>query len=154
MNALTIEVAESQLKALAEQLIQKLRTQHAPVLYRYPAADIQLLPGEHYAGPVLDADGKITHHLVQMAATSSSKLDWQAAMDWAASVGGALPTSQEQALLFANCKPHLQPVWHWSSEQHEDDASYAWLCTFTNGFQFHDLKSAAGSAVAVRRVAA
>jgi len=75
-----------------------------------------------------------------------------AALEWAEAEGGALPTRQEQALLFANCKPHLQPGWHWSCEEHESDASYAWLCNFDDGDQGDGLKSYEGGAVAVRRV--
>ena len=56
-------------------------------------------------------------------------------MDWAFSVVGALPTRHEQALLYANCKSHLKPKWHWSSETHEEDASYAWGCDFDYGTQ-------------------
>jgi hypothetical protein len=115
-----------------------------------PIPDLQ--PGEHYAGVVLDESGQVTHHLVLMAPRPDKKLQWQAAMDWAASVGGALPTRQEQALLYANCKPHIKPEWHWSSETHADDASYAWHCTFSLGYQGYSHKSAEGSAVAVRRV--
>jgi hypothetical protein len=72
-------------------------------------------------------------------------------MDWASTVCGVLPTRQEQALLYANCKPHLQPEWHWSSETHESDASFAWYCYFCIGLQDYDRKSIEGSAVAVRR---
>ena len=117
-----------------------------------PSPTPALQPGEHYAGVVVDESGQVTHHLVLMASRPDGKLQWQAAMDWAASVGGALPTRQEQALLYANCKPHLNPDWHWSSETHADDASYAWYCTFHYGLQINYHKSYEGSAVAVRRV--
>ena len=112
---------------------------------------IELQPGERYAGPVLDADGKVLHHLVLMAQRPASDLNWQAAIYWAESVSGALPNRQEQALLYANCKPHLQARWHWSSETHESDASCAWYCYFLNGYQHYYRKSYDGSAVAVRR---
>jgi hypothetical protein len=116
------------------------------------AIDIELSDGEHYAGAALGADGSVTHHLVLMAEKPASRLDWQAAMDWAASVGGVLPTRQEQALLFANCKPYLEADWHWSSQTHETDASYAWLCGFASGNQTSSVKSYAGCARAVRRL--
>ncbi|MBA4343245.1 MAG: hypothetical protein C0423_14000 [Methylibium sp.] len=152
MDALTVEAAESQLKALAESLIQKLRMQHAPVLHRIPEVDIELQPGEHYAGPVLDAEGKVLHHLVLMAARPSESMDWDDAMAWADEVGGSLPNRQEQALLFSNCKPHLKPAWHWSCQEHEENTSCAWRCTFSYGSQSDNHKSAEGAAVAVRRV--
>lgn len=109
-----------------------------------------LLTGERYAGIVLDADGKPTHHLVLMAQRPEEDLNWQAAMDWATSMGATLPNRQEQALLYANCKPHLKPQWHWSCEEHS--ASYAWDCDFGYGGQSHGHKSYEGSVVAVRRL--
>jgi hypothetical protein len=87
-----------------------------------------------------------------MAPRPDKSLNWQSAMDWAASVGGSLPSRQEQSLLFANCKPHLKSDWHWSSQTHESDASYAWHCSFSYGDQNLFLKSFDGSAVCVRRI--
>jgi len=117
-----------------------------------PAATIELHPGERYAGPVLDAEGRIKHHLVLLPACPESRLNWNDAKAWAASINGQLPDRQEQALLFANCKPHLQPGWHWSCREDEEDASYAWCCLFYDGYQYYDHKSFEGSAVAVRRL--
>ena len=106
--------------------------------------------GDHYAGIVLDADGKPTHHLVLMAQRPEEDLTWQAAMDWAASMDGTLPNRQELALLYANCKPHLKPEWHWSCEEYS--ASSAWICHFTRGHQGTIHKGYEGSVVAVRRL--
>ena len=100
---------------------------------------------------MLDADGNVKHHLVLLPNRPDADLTWQAAMDWAASVGGQLPDRQEQALLYANCKPHLQPEWHWSREEHQN-ASRAWLCNFDDGSQHFTYKSFEGSAVAVRLI--
>ncbi len=111
-----------------------------------------LLPGERYAGIVVDAAGVPTHHLVLLLAQPDQDLTWQAAMDWATNVGGFLPTRQEQSLLFANCKAHLQPEWHWSCEEYAGNASYAWDCHFYFGNQVSHHKSYDGSVVAVRRL--
>lgn len=113
---------------------------------------IALQPGERYAGAVLNDDGSIKHHLVLMAGRPAKQLAWQAAMNWAAEVGGQLPDRQEQALLFANCEPHLEAAWHWSSQVLEIDPSCAWYCTFYGGGQGNLEKSYEGSAVAVRRI--
>lgn len=145
-----IQAKQTELAALIQQFTQA--TQPVATLHVFPEVEIELQPGERYAGPVLDADGKLLHHLVLMAQRPAGKLNWQAAMDWAATVVGALPTRQEQALLYANCKPHLDPLWHWSCETHEDDASFAWYCYFSFGDQSSYRKSCEGSAVAVRRV--
>ena len=113
---------------------------------------IELQPSERYAGPVLDAAGQLKHHLILLPARPDKRAPWQAQVDWAASVGGTLPDRQEQALLYANCKDALPPVWCWSSETHEDSASYAWDCYFLRGHQGHNHKSYDGSAVAVRLI--
>jgi len=143
----TIQEKQAELAALIAQF-------SAPTTVRIhiPAVEIELRPGERYAGAVLDADGHLSHHLVEMAQRPTGKINWQAAMNWAASVDGDLPSPQEQALLYANCKPHLDPSWHWSNKTHEEDASYAWGCNFYDGYQDGLLKSYEGSAVAVRRV--
>lgn len=120
-----------------------------PVLITTPAAEIELHDGERYAGVVLDADGRVQHHVVLMAPRPDGRLTWPAAVAWALSVGGTLPTRQEAALLYANCKPHLEPRWHWTSEA--DGPSYAWVCVFDGGGQTFTLQSYEGSAVAVRR---
>ena len=116
------------------------------------AITIHLQPGERYAGPVLDAEGNVKHHLVLLPNKPETRLNWDDAKAWASSVGGQLPDRQEQALLYANCKPHLQPKLHWSSEEDEDDASYAWYCDFYGGYQILTHESFEGSAVAVRRL--
>jgi len=150
--SVTIEAIQARQTELAA-MIQAFQEQATSVTcIEIEEATIELQPGERYAGAVLDEDGDHMHHLVLMAQRPGKKLNWQAAMDWAQSIGGSLPSRQEQALLFANCKPHLEGVWHWSSQTHEDDASFAWDCDFINGTQDDNHKLNELSAVAVRRV--
>ena len=153
MSAITLEAVKARQAELAE-MIEQLTAAAAtkPTWLFLPEVEIELQPGERYVGPVLDADSKVEHHLVLMPQRPDEKLNWQAAMEWAESIGGAIPTRQEQALLYANCKPHLAPVWHWSSETYEDDASHAWYCNFGHGYQYGSHKGYEGGAVAVRRV--
>lgn len=154
MSLVTLESIQAK-QAELEALIARFTTATAvtkPSWLFLPEVEIELQPGERYVGPVLDADGKLAHHLVLMPQRPDGKLNWQAAMEWAESIGGAIPTRQEQALLYANCKPHLTPAWHWSSETYQDDASCAWGCIFYDGFQDSSRKSYGGGAVAVRRV--
>lgn len=152
MSEVTLELVQTRQAELAQLIEQLTRQPIARTQISLPAATITLEPGEHYAGAVLDAQGQIKHHLVLMAAKPDGELDWQAAMDWAATVGGSLPTRQEQALLFANCKPHLEAAWHWSCET--EGSSYAWGCYFYNGHQGCSYRSGEGCAVAVRRLTA
>lgn len=112
-----------------------------------------LAPGEIYAGVALAQDGSNTqHHLVLLPARPDKDLSWDDAKAWAASVGGDLPSPQEQSLLFANCRDALPKAWCWSNKEHEQNASFAWLCNFYDGYQLYDPKSVEGSAVAVRRL--
>ena len=152
MTAVTIEQIQAKQTELATMIAQLLAAPVQSTTIQILEDSIELAAGEHYAGAVLDANGQHRAHLVLMAAKPEGDLTWQAAMEWAEEVGGALPTRQEQALLFANCKPHLQPCWHWSCEEYEGDASYAWGCHFDDGYQNSDPKSYEGGAVAVRRV--
>ncbi len=144
-----IEAKQTELAALIQQLQQQAQQGRQ---IEIEGSTIDLQPGERYAGAVLDEHGQHMHHLVKLAQQPDQKLNWQASMDWAEEVGGTLPTRQEQALLYANCKPHLKPEWHWSCETHKDDASYAWYCSFFNGYQYNFLKSYEGSSVAVRLI--
>ena len=153
MTAVTIELIQAKQTELAALIAQLQATPAQAIRNVYIEEEtIDLAPGEHYAGAVLDANGQHMHHLVLMAAKPERDLDWKAALEWAEEVGGALPTRQEQALLLANCKPHLQPRWHWSCEEHENNASYAWGCYFGGGTQDYVRKSFEGSAVAVRYI--
>lgn len=152
MPAITLEAIDAKQVEL-NLLIAKFKEQASQTtVHTFAQVDITLRPGDQYAGPVLDASGKVLHHLVMMDERPANKLNWQAAKDWAASIGANLPTRQELALIYANCKPHLQPTWHWSCEEYEENASYAWLCDFLSGLQSDYLKSFEGSVVAVRRI--
>jgi hypothetical protein len=151
MSQITLEAVTAKQTELAA-MIAKLHAQAAATTTVIVAeATIELQADEHYAGAVLDADGKVKHHLVLMAEKPDGNLNWQASVEWARSIGGVLPTRQEQALLFANCKPHMDAKWHWSSEAYETDASYAWYCYFDDGYQGTSHESCEGCARAVRR---
>ncbi len=152
MSEVTLEAVQAkqaELAAMIEKLTNKPMLATVLVIAE---AEIALRHGEHYAGAVLDSDGTHLHHLILMAERPDGDLNWQDAMDWAAKVGGSLPTRQEQALLFANCKPHLDASWHWSCQTNENDASYAWYCDFGSGSQYGYHESYEGSCRAVRRV--
>jgi lysozyme family protein len=77
---------------------------------------------------------------------------WQAAVDWAKSLNGELPTRREQSLLFANGKQHFEPDWYWSGELHASDASYAWYQYFSYGDQLNTRVNFQCRARSVRRL--
>jgi hypothetical protein len=107
------------------------------------------LQGGLFAGLVTLPDG--THQaVVLLAARPDKRLTWKQAMAWAVEAGGQLPSRPIAALLYANCKPHLEADWHWTNET--EGSSYAWYCNFYDGSQYYGRRSAGGCAVAVRLI--
>jgi hypothetical protein len=151
MSPITLEAIDAKQVELNLLTAEFKEQANRTTVHTFAQVDITLRPGDHYAGPVFDETGKLLHHLVLRAERPAKKLNWQAANEWAAAMGATLPTRQEQALLYANCKPHLGPSWHWSCEEYADDASFAWFCGFDDGYQDDTRKSYEGSVVAVRR---
>lgn len=146
----TIEQLEAKHSELAD-LIAKFRAQPAPSRVLGFTAEISLADGEHYAGLALKPDGTPSHHLILLPGEGQD-LKWFAAVEWAEKAGGALPSRQEQALLYANLKDQFKPEWYWSGEQH--DASFAWFQLFNGGGQDLGRKGNELRARAVRRLAA
>lgn len=108
--------------------------------------------GEHYAGIVLDPESsQPTHHLILLPGEAKS-ITWPDALTWAEQAGGALPTRQEQALLYANLKPHFKGDWHWSGEQGAGLEASAWCQDFLSGGQLYYHKFNELRARAVRRL--
>lgn len=104
MSAITLEVVQAKQLELAK-MIEQLASASVPATatrtIEIQEETIELQPGEHYAGTVLDAEGEVQHHLVLMAARPDKHLNWRDAMAWAEQVGGVLPTRQEAALFLA-----------------------------------------------------
>ena len=89
--------------------------------------------GETYAGLIINDTGSM-HHIILLDG-DADKASHQEQLAWAKSIGGDLPTRQEQSLLFANCKKHFKRDWYWSAELYEPDSGYAWYQNFNNGNQ-------------------
>lgn len=123
----------------------------APTMLPQARPNETLHPGEQYAGVILGKDGAPDHHLILLPGAAED-LTWEQAKEWAASVGGELPTRREQSLLFANLKEAFEGTWYWSSEQYAGFSHYAWLQHFTVGNQVNLLKSSEFRARAVRRL--
>lgn len=134
-----------------ERLLAKLGSQQVRHRF-YSAQTILLKEGEHYAGIILGKEPGTGHHLILLPHESEAEMNWVNALKWAASVGGELPTRREQSLLYANLKDQFKPTGYWSSEQHADDADYAWMQHFLNGLQYDYPKVNEWRARAVRRL--
>lgn len=111
----------------------------------------ELNEGEVYAGAIINQDGT-GHHIILLPGDNDDA-NWDAAMEWAKSIGGDLPDRVEQAMFYKNMPDQFQQDWYWSNTQHASDSDYAWYQYFGNGFQDDNLKSWECRARAVRRVA-
>ena len=96
----------------------------------------ELKSGEIYAGLVIDDKGSM-HHLILLDGDADDA-SHQEQLDWAKSIGGELPTRQEQALLYANCKSQFKRDWYWSADLSASGSGYAWCQNFYDGSQGHD----------------
>ena len=149
MTAITLEAIQARQDEL-DAMIAAFNA--AKTTITVPAATIELRPGEHYAGLVLNDDGTPCHHLVLMAARPDKQMRWEDAMGWASKKGGALPTRREMSLIHAHCRVHVDRNWHWSSDSYEDAPSHAWACYFGTGNQDQSHKHGKLRAVAVRHI--
>ena len=132
MTTVTLELVKAEQTKLAAMIAALEST--APKLLALRETQVELKAGERYAGLLLSADGLPSRHLVLLPGEAED-VGWVEACEWAAKVGGELPTRQEQALLYANLKSEFQPAWYWSSQQHESNGSCAWHQNFSYGGQ-------------------
>ena len=105
------------------------------------------LEGGIFFGIITNPDGAHCAAIL-LPAKPDKRLTWKKALAWAVEQDAELPSRPVASMLFANLKAQLQPDWHWTSE--EDDASYAWHCSFSGGGILSLRKSYEGSCVAVR----
>jgi hypothetical protein len=106
------------------------------------------LDGGLFFGITTGKDG--IHYAATLLPVRAENQTWKKAINWAKKQGGTLPTRPVAAMLFANLKDKLTPSWHWTADEY--DASYAWVCGFSDGVQYVSLKSYEGSVVAVRLI--
>ena len=150
MTKVTIEGLKQQHEELGQKIEQFIKD-NATKAFVTPAVHLELKAGEHYAGIVLKDDGTPSHHLVLLPGDEGD-LNFDKASAWATERGGFLPTRQEQSLLFANLKGQFEAAWYWSGQQHETNASFAWIQTFDDGYQYGSRKDFEFRARAVRRL--
>jgi hypothetical protein len=109
-----------------------------------------LAEGETYIGLIGNAAGE-AHHVILLPG-DNDEANHEAALEWAKSIGGDLPTRIEQAMLWANHKDLFQKDWYWSNETHSADPVYAWCQYFDYGNQLNTHKGYELRARAVRRL--
>ena len=151
MSTITLEAVKAEQNKLASMIAQLEEAMKKPTFFEYQGKRIPLNTGEIYVGAIISADGSKRHHIILLPGEKNN-VKWQAAMDWAASIGGELPDRCESALLFANMKDEFESEWHWLREQHVSDSRYAWCQTFLNGTQDCTSKRSKLRARAVRRL--
>ncbi len=108
-----------------------------------------LAEGERYIGGTITADGTVTHVILL---PGDIKTNWQKSGEWAASIGGALPTRVEQALLFATAPDAFKKNAYWSCQEDEPESGWAWYQNFSYGDQNGNHKNDELRARAVRRL--
>lgn len=107
-----------------------------------------LASGETYAGAIGDLSGNLYH--VILLPGDNDDANWQEQTEWAASIGGHLPTRVEQALMFEKLRDQFKKDWYWSCEVYEP--GWAWCQVFLNGVQYGHNQSHELRARAVRRL--
>ena len=110
-----------------------------------------LAEGETYVGAIVSACGTYSHHTILLPGDHDDST-WQAAMKWAADLGGDLPNRIEQALLFATLKDQFKQDWYWSNTQHGAYSACAWCQDFDYGRQLSSNTNYTLRARAVRRL--
>ncbi|CDN60014.1 hypothetical protein I35_1491 [Burkholderia cenocepacia H111] len=108
----------------------------------------EMANGEVYVGLIGDQKGN-AYHLILLPGDDGER-NWKDSKEWAASIGGDLPSRLEQAMLWANCRSEFKRDWYWSNEP--DGTGWAWSQYFTNGDQVNNGQLIRLRARAVRRL--
>ncbi|MDR9052102.1 DUF1566 domain-containing protein [Burkholderia multivorans] len=104
--------------------------------------------GEVYVGLIGDQHGN-AYHLILLPGDEGER-NWRQSKEWAASIGGDLPSRLEQAMLWANCRSEFKRDWYWSNEA--EGSGWAWFLYFDGGNQLSTRQGNEFRARAVRRL--
>jgi hypothetical protein len=151
MTTITLDAIKSRQDELAGMIAAFEAQVRDTKIFVLPEIEITLQPGEHYAGIIVGKEDEPSHHLILLPGEAES-VTWKGSKDWAAEIGGELPTRREQSLLFANLHDQFQSAWYWSCEEHASDSACAWIQDFGSGYQGNDRKGSEFRARAVRRL--
>lgn len=91
-----------------------------------------LAPEERYLGLKFDSVGKSWMHVLLLGVDTSQRMTWDAANNWAVSLGGRLPSLQELSLIHTNLA-EIEPGRYWSGEVTlYSETPYAWTSYLDN----------------------
>ena len=147
----TLETVKAEQAKLAQMIATIEEDMKKNAFFEHQGNRIPLAIGEKYVGTITSADGSRNHHIILLPGAVSGKT-WNAAKEWAASIGGELPDRGESALLFATMKDEFEEAWHWTREAYASDSGYAWFQIFLHGIQNDSYISLKLRARAVRRL--
>jgi hypothetical protein len=139
-------------QTLAQALLERVSNGHA---LPQPANGLAEPPaiGAAYQGGIyagLTVHDNAPAELILLS--GDEELNWQDALAWAEKQGGTLPSRIDQLVLFKNLKSEFQEAYYWSSEQSAHNDAFAWIQSFTYGYQSYFHKSNFHRARAVRRL--
>jgi len=149
-TVVTLEQIKSE-HAKVAKMIAAFEAQSKVKTLRFPEIEIELRPGEHYAGIITGKDGELSYHVILIDGDLKD-VAWANAKELAANAGGELPTRREQALLYANLKEQFQGAAYWSCEEYASGSDCAWCQGFGYGRQHGASKGSKLRARFVRRL--
>lgn len=147
----TLATVKAEQTKLAQMIATIEEDMKKNAFFEYQGNRIPLAIGEKYVGTITSADGSRNHHIILLPGAVSDKT-WNAAKEWAESIGGELPDRVESALLFATMRDEFEEAWHWTREANASDSGSAWSQGFYGGLQGCDDISTKLRARAVRRL--
>ena len=147
----TLATVKAEQAKLAQMIATIEEDMKKNAFFEYQGNRIPLAISEKYVGTITSADGSRNHHIILLPGAVSGKT-WNAAKEWAASIGGVLPDRVESALLFATMKDEFEEEWHWTREVHASVSGDAWCQNFNDGSQYYDGIYGKLRARAVRRL--
>ncbi|MBH9725146.1 DUF1566 domain-containing protein [Burkholderia contaminans] len=89
--------------------------------------------GEIYLGGFVDSNGNVSHTILLPGDHNGAT--WQQQKDWAASIGGDLPTRVELAVVYEKDPAQFTRTWYWAKEESTDQPGWGWFHTFSLGYQ-------------------
>lgn len=131
---ITLEAVKAEQTKLAQMIATIEEDMKKNAFFEYQGKRIPLAVGEKYVGTIASADGSRNHHIILLPGAVSDKT-WNAAKEWAESIGGELPDRVESALLFATMKDEFEEECYWTREAYASGSGFAWCQSFADGFQ-------------------